>query len=265
MNCRLPVFLVVCSTLVLGACSARKPSATLTGTVTYSETVDFHNKAQLQVLLTDVSAQGNSPEIASSTMDIAQLPVAYVLPYEADKIIPDHRYTVSARIRVDGALHYATDTAIEVLTQGKTNHADFMVALAGNSVNGVTTTAPVGETFSGNITHGSDIALYRAGIADGHIAWLEEDRSNGTPTPAHNSYKFKGALLTYYSDTTPLEIQFDDTGKPKSVTRNGKSADVKVEMNAINAVRNRAALLRADALSKRESQAHRKATKNDIG
>lgn len=264
MNCRLPVFLIICSALILGACNARKPSATITGTITYSEAVDFHNKAQLQVLLTDVSAEGASPEVASSTMDIAQLPVAYVLPYEADKIIPGHRYTISARIRVDGALQYATDTAVEVPTQGKTNHADFMVAAAGSKVNGVLETKPVGEVFAGNITNGSDIALYRAGITDGHVTWLEEDRSNGTPTPAHNSYKFKGALLIYYNDTTPLEIQFDETGKPKSVIRNGKSNDIKSEMAAINAARNRAALLRADALSKRESQAHRKATKNDV-
>lgn len=264
MNCRLPAFLLVCIALLVGACSPRKPSATVTGTVTYSEAVDFHNKAQLQILLTDVSAEGASPEVASSTMDITQLPVAYVLSYETEKINPAHRYTISARIRVNGTLQYATDTAIEVLTQGKTNHADFMVALAGSSVNGAMTNAVVGETFNGNITNGSDIALYRAGIADGHVIWLEEDRSNGTPTPAHNSYKFKGALLTYYNDTTPLEIQFDETGKPISVNRNGKLADIKSEMAAINAARNRAALLRADALSKRESQAHRKATKNDI-
>jgi hypothetical protein len=57
---------------------------------------------------------------------------------------------------------------------------------------------------------------------------------------------------------------FDEAGKPKSMTRQSKAVDIKTEMTAINAVRNRAALLRADALAKRESQLHRKATKNDV-
>ena len=248
------------------ACAPRKPAA-ITGIVTYSSVKELSDNAQMQLFLNDVSADGSAPEIATATVDIKQLPSQYSLPYDPAKIDASHRYTISARIYIGGALKYATDSAVEVLAQGKGNQVNFSVVATGASeaISSPPQTAQAApEVFQGTIRNGADISLYRAGITDGHVNWIEEDRSNGTPTPAHNSYTFKGALLIHYKDTGPLEITFDDAGKPKSVVRDGKTIEASKEMPAINAARNRASLLRADALQKRESQMHRNATKNDV-
>jgi len=265
MNFRLPLVLIICATLLVVGCSPHKAVTAITGTVGYGSVVEFANKAKLQLILNDVSAEGAAPEIATTSVDIKQLPFEYTLPYEAANINSAHRYTISARISVNGTVKYATDSAIEVLTQGKDNRANFSVIAVGTAETGSTESQVAAEIFPGEIRTGTDISLYRAGVVAGHINWLEEDRTNGTPTPAHNTYQFNGALLTHYRDTSPLEIAFDEGGKPKSVLRGGKSTDVGKEMPTINTVRNRAALLRSDALSKRESLMHRTATKNDVG
>jgi putative lipoprotein len=266
MNFRLPLVLVICIALICGACSSRKaPSSTINGALSFVTPIEFSGSAQLQLLLTDVSVEGTAPEVATATVDIKRLPYQYSLPYDASSINPNHRYTVSARIYIDKNLKFATDSAVEILTQGKGSYADFAVIATGTAQSATTSMQQVAtEIFQGEIRNANDISLYRGGVIDGHIVWLEEDRSNGTPTPAHNRYEFKGALLMRYADSTSLELLFDDTGKPKSVTRNGKAMAIAQEMNAINAARNRASLLRAHALARRESQMHRKATKNDV-
>ncbi|HVY23772.1 MAG TPA: YbaY family lipoprotein [Steroidobacteraceae bacterium] len=266
MNFRLPLLLIACIALALSGCSVRKSSATaITGTIIYSTPVDFSGGAQLQLLLLDVSAEGASPQVADTTTDIGHLPYQYSLPYDASKINAAHRYTISARIYVNKSLQYATDSSNEVLTQGRGNHADFAVVRAGGNEIAAASTVTAPEIFSGELHNKDGVTLYRAGLTDGHVNWLEEDRSNGTPTPAHNRYEFKGALLIHYVDGSPMEIMFDDTGKPRSVTRAGKSVAVADAMKDINAARNRGAMLRSLALAQRESQLHRKETKNDLG
>ncbi len=264
MNYRLPIMLVICSALMLGGCSTRKPPAAITGSVGYSAPIQFSSgNVQLQLFLSDVSSVGAAPEVASTTVSITHLPYEYSLPYETGSIDQSHRYTIYARIYVDGGLKYATDSAVEVLTQGHGNRADFNVIETGNHETSIATTRQAAEIFQSEIRNSNDISLYRAGLIDDHISWLEEDRSNGTPTPLHSHYEFKGALLIHYTDSS-VDITFDDSGKPKSVMREGKPTDVAQAMTVINLARNRASLLRADALAKRESQKHRKETKNDV-
>lgn len=266
MKFSLPLLLIACSALALSGCSARKsPSTVISGTIISGIPVEFAGGAQLQLLLTDVSAEGAAPEVANSTTDIRRLPYQYSLPYEPATINAAHRYTISARVYVDKVLKYATDSAVEVLTQGKGDQADFSVIATSNDSTSPAHAMAAAEIFQGELRNAEGVTLYRAGIVDGHINWLEEDRSNGTPTPAHNRYEFKGALLIHYKDSSPMEITFDEAGKPQSVTRNGKAAVIKQEMKVINAARNRAALLRAMALAQHESQLHRKETKNDVG
>ncbi len=264
MNFRLPLWLSIGIACLLAGCSRHQEAKiTISGALNYSTPVAFSDDAQLQLLLLDVSAENSSPEIANTTTKIKQLPSQYSLSFDAANINQAHRYTISARIYVNHVLKYATDSAIEVLTQGKGTHVDFPVIATGTNATIAMPTQAAAEVFHGEIRNSNDISLYRAGIVDGHVAWLEEDRSNNTPTPNHNRYEFKGALLTRYMDSTPMEIMFDETGKPRSITRNTKALQVNEEMNAINAVRNRAALLRAHALASQAAQMHRKITKND--
>ena len=269
MNRRLLGLTFLCTAALLGACAKHnQPTTAISGMLSYRTPVQFKGAARLELQLTDQSvSDGPALDVATyQANDVVQLPYQYTLPYTAKNIDQNHRYTIAARIYVNDALQYATDNAIEVLTQGKGTHIDFSVIATGTGESSAPPVAQVNEeVFQGELRKGSDVTLYRAGLHEGHINWLEEDHSNGTPQPLHARYDFKGALLMRYVDGSPLAITFDDAGRPTSITKNNRPLVVAQEMNAINTARNRAALLRSHALATRESQAHRHATKNDVG
>jgi putative lipoprotein len=260
---------------LLGACSKQSaPSTTadITGTLNYREPFNFETDAQLQLQLTDVSAEGPAVEAASVTINnLRALPYQYTLAYDPKRIDSTHRYTISARIYSGKQLKFATDTALAVLTQGNSTHADIPVIAAGTNESGAVANAAASSStgdsdiFQGDLRSGNEVALYRAEFIDNHIAWLEEDRTNGTPQPLHARYEFKGALLLHYSDSTGFEFACNENGRPISVSRNKQVLVVTQETTAINAARNRAALLRSHALTSREIKAHRLATKQDVG
>jgi len=260
---------------LLGACSkqtAPSNTAGITGTLSYREPVNFESDTQLQLQLTDVSAQGPAVEVASVAINnLRALPYQYTLAYDPKRIDSTHRYTISARIYSGTQLKFATDTALAVLTQGNSAQADIPVIAAGTNESSVVANAAASsstgdaEIFQGDLRSGNEVALYRAGFTANHIAWLEEDRTNGTPQPLHARYEFKGALLLHYSDNTGFEFACNENGRPISVSRNKQVLAVTQETSAINAARNRAALLRSHALASREIKAHRLATKQDVG
>jgi putative lipoprotein len=262
------LILLIC----LSGCSRSHQQATtshITGTLTYGEPVTLANGSVLELRLTDVSvSDGPALEIATTTVDdIRALPYQYSLGYDASKIDPQHRYTIDARILSNGVPRYSTDTAYEVLTQGRGAQRDItVVANGGNSAIAATIAAGTGaaaaqeQIFQNEVRAGADISLYRAGLLDGHIVWLEEDRSNGTPQPLHARYEFKGALVMHYADSTSLEVKFDERGRPVSVNKNQQPLKLDTQTEAISTIRNRAALLRSHALAASEARAHREAT-----
>ncbi len=252
---------------LLSACSRQEqaPAATaITGTLSFRTPVSFESGATLELRLTDVSvSDGPALKIAHTTLDHLQaLPYQYALPYEAGKIDPQHRYTVDARILVDGKLRFSTDTAFEVLGSNGTRRNITLVAIGENDPQLIrkSQSADNASMFQNELRTDSEVSVYRAGLQDGHILWLEEDRSTGTATPLHARYEFKGALVLRYIDTSPLEINFDERGRPAGIVKNKQALPLAGQMDAINAVRNRAALLRSHALAASETRAHRQAT-----
>jgi len=252
----------------LNGCSRSNKSTVtsqISGSVNYRVPIDLGAGTVLELRLTDVSiSDGPALEIAKVTVPSPSgLPYRYSLPYDAAKIDQRHRYTIDARILTNGTLRFSTDTAYEVLTQGRGAQRDITVVAVGENYpalvpNSGSSTAS--SFIQGELRTGSEVSLYKAGTQDGHIIWLEEDRSVGAPTPLHARYDLKGALIMHYSDSSPMEISFDERGRATGITKNQQTLKLSAQTDAINDVRNRAELLRSHALAAREVRAHRQAT-----
>ncbi|MGE0115520.1 MAG: YbaY family lipoprotein [Steroidobacteraceae bacterium] len=262
------ILMALAAASMLNGCSRQKPPTTsnyLTGTLSYQTPVNFESPATLELMLTDVSvSDGPAVVVAKLTVnDLHTLPYSYSLPYDAAKIDARHRYTVDARIFSSGKVRFSTDTAYGVLIQGNHNQRDIMLVAVGENAG-----MPITDTgsdsgiriFQNELRTGQEISLYKAGLQNDHILWLEEDRSNGRPQPLHTRYEFKGALIMHYVDTSPLEISFDERGRATGMVKNRKALRPDEHINDINEIRNRAELLRSHALASSEIQAHRQAT-----
>ena len=100
----------------------------ISGTVSYRERMALPENALVTVTLEDISlADAPSTVIATQefTTDGKQVPFAFELSYDDNKIQPNHRYNMHATIHVDGKLRFTTDTIKSVITDVEnTQHAD---------------------------------------------------------------------------------------------------------------------------------------------
>jgi putative lipoprotein len=103
-----------------GGAPAPAPSGEVTGTVRYLDRSALPPGATVTVQLRDVSLADAPAELLAEQVlrPTTQAPFAFVLRYDAARIDARHEYAVSARIEVDGALRYISDTRIGVVTRG---------------------------------------------------------------------------------------------------------------------------------------------------
>ncbi|MFC4256070.1 hypothetical protein GRI97_11925 [Altererythrobacter xixiisoli] len=87
---------------------------TLTGTVAYRERMALPDNARISVQLADVSRADAPATIVAQTSfrsNGRQVPIPFTLQYNPNRLQPNGRYTVSARITgADGTLMFITDT-----------------------------------------------------------------------------------------------------------------------------------------------------------
>ncbi|MGY3570287.1 YbaY family lipoprotein [Vibrio paucivorans] len=91
----------------------------ITGTVAYRERIALPDNAVVTITLQDVSlADAPAKVLAKHRFETngAQVPFNFDLAYDSKKIDARHRYSVSARIEVDGKLRFITDTMNAVIT-----------------------------------------------------------------------------------------------------------------------------------------------------
>lgn len=91
----------------------------ISGTVSYRERIALPDNAVVTVTLEDISlADAPSTVIATQefTTDGKQVPFAFELSYDNNKIKANHRYNMRATIHVDGKLRFTTDTIKSVIT-----------------------------------------------------------------------------------------------------------------------------------------------------
>lgn len=102
--------------------------ASITGSVAYRERIALPDNAVVIVTLQDISlADAPAKVIAKHRFetDGAQVPFDFDLAYDSAKIEARHRYSVSARIEVDGKLRFITDTSYPVVTdEAKTDNVN---------------------------------------------------------------------------------------------------------------------------------------------
>jgi len=98
---------------------------TITGTVAYRERIALPPHAVVTVALEDVSlADAPAKVLAKQTFETEgkQVPLAFELSYNSNDIQPNHRYSLRARIEVDGKLRFINDTSIPVITDAEQTH-----------------------------------------------------------------------------------------------------------------------------------------------
>ncbi|MCR9772901.1 YbaY family lipoprotein [Vibrio harveyi] len=105
--------------------SAEASMKTITGTVAYRERIALPSHAVVTVALEDVSlADAPAKVLAKQTFETEgkQVPLAFELSYNSNDIKPNHRYSLRARIEVDGKLRFINDTSIPVITDTEQTH-----------------------------------------------------------------------------------------------------------------------------------------------
>ncbi|MCX9436777.1 YbaY family lipoprotein [Vibrio cholerae] len=134
------VLLIVISILfgsVLVGCQMNESNKTqdkiqsITGSVAYRERITLPDNAVVTVYLQDVSLADAPATVIAKQNFITngmQVPLEFNLAYDSRKIKASHRYSVSARIEVDGKLRFITDTHYGVITDPEaTKHVPMML------------------------------------------------------------------------------------------------------------------------------------------
>jgi putative lipoprotein len=110
-------------TVLLGACQSMQnaPKTSLDGEVFYLQRIALPPTATLSVSLQDVSL-ADAPAVVLDEQKgqvNGQVPLPFHLSYDPAQVKPGHRYSVSARIEVDGKLLFITTEHHAVQLDGK--------------------------------------------------------------------------------------------------------------------------------------------------
>ncbi len=128
---------------LLGLVAEQAMAQTIQGTATYRERMALPVGAVFEAMLEDVSrADAPAETIARQKVESpGNPPIAFTIPYDPAKILPNHQYVVRARILVDDKLLFTTDTATAVITRGSPTTVSLMMRRVGSGQ-----TAPPGRT-----------------------------------------------------------------------------------------------------------------------
>jgi putative lipoprotein len=97
------------------------------GTVSYRGRMALPSHAVVEVQLQDdLQADAASKIVTEEKITVGQnqVPVPFELNFDPQKIDAKHKYSVTARILVDGSALFASDKSYPVLTQGHPSHVD---------------------------------------------------------------------------------------------------------------------------------------------
>lgn len=100
--------------------------AELKGTVNYRQRIALGPSSELIVRIEDVTHHGQRPVLVAENrqMQPGQVPIHFEVVYDLRRILPDHRFVLSAVIREEGEDMLVTPSPVPVLTQGHGDTAD---------------------------------------------------------------------------------------------------------------------------------------------
>jgi putative lipoprotein len=103
---------------------------TITGTVTYLQSIELPADAEMLIKLEDISLQ-DAPAgvIAERTIPTGgqQSPLPFAIEYDPSLIEESHSYSIHAEIRVGGETRFVSGQSYPVLTRGATSNVDVIV------------------------------------------------------------------------------------------------------------------------------------------
>jgi len=115
--------------LATGGCSATRieKMEAITGTVTYLQRIAMPPGAVVEVKLVETHKGANKTIVEKKISRPGQVPVPFALGYPPKEMRPDRKYSVQARILVDGKPWYVTQTVNHQLRNGRIAHADIIL------------------------------------------------------------------------------------------------------------------------------------------
>lgn len=103
--------------------------STIKGEAVYTDNLTLPKDAKFEVTLEDVSLM-DAPSVVIGQTTIApagQIPIAYTITFDDEKVILGHRYAVRAQITQGDKLLYMTDTMNPVFTGNDNNKVDIVM------------------------------------------------------------------------------------------------------------------------------------------
>lgn len=106
----------------------------ISGNITYRQRIALSPQAEVIIRLLDVSKMDVAATVLAETRlkNPGQVPIAFVLPYDATKIEAGHSYTLQVRIEEAGKLLFITTSAYPVLASPEQGPLDIQVDAVGN-------------------------------------------------------------------------------------------------------------------------------------
>ncbi|CAL1240248.1 conserved exported protein of unknown function [Candidatus Methylocalor cossyra] len=100
--------------------SAARADSAIEGTALYLQRLALPPGVEFEAVLEDISAADAPAEPLGRTRlpDPGNPPIHFRIPYDPGRIVPNHRYTVRASLRLGERLLFTTDRIYPVLTQG---------------------------------------------------------------------------------------------------------------------------------------------------
>jgi putative lipoprotein len=106
-----------------------KPLNTLDGTITYRQRVALSPDAIVKVWLQDVSKMDAVAEVLDEVeiRNPGQVPIAFRVRYDPDRIVEKHRYTLLVKIYEGDRTRFLNATSYPVITQGCTDRCEIVL------------------------------------------------------------------------------------------------------------------------------------------
>ena len=126
---RIPVVALLLSLLASEGCTTTRVEKmeTITGTVTYFQRIAMPPGAVVEVKLVEARKRKNKTIVEKKVMNPGQIPVPFTLAYTPKEMPPGRKYSVQARILVDGKAWYVTQTVNLQMRNGRIAHADIIL------------------------------------------------------------------------------------------------------------------------------------------
>ncbi|WP_417815525.1 YbaY family lipoprotein [Thalassospira alkalitolerans] len=219
------VFVMGVVALVTGCAGLQSDRDRVTGTVVFYEKIALApDSASLVVRLLDAS-NGDAPgtEIASITNPAGNPPMVFILPYDAKRIDPSHRYVIEANIVTqNGDLLFRNDQTYRVLTDNAPNDVQVLVRRAGpgsaaaarngghsdvaRDVAAITAQLPGLRVLPGRYNAGDSKVTFKAYVtAEGEPVYVEEHRDLGKYGQSNVKFYYRnGKILHFVEDANRI-------------------------------------------------------------